>query len=372
MSATTVRLLTLVSKRPGISPGQRFRLEQWAPHLRSQHGIELEFRAFESRRLTDILYRPGHRAEKAWLVLKDFWRCRAVLDQARAYDGVVIYREAALFGPAIYESLLARTGIPLIYDFDDAIWVPSPSVANRRFAHLRFYGKTASICKMSAVVTAGNEYLADYAQQHARQVVVVPTTVELAQYPLNPPPPESPFVIVWIGSQSTLPLLELVRPAIERLASTRDVVMRVICSEPPARPFAGVRIEFIPWTADGEGAAINDSHVEIIPLPDDDFARGKCACKALQYMAAGRPAVASPVGMNGELIRSGENGILADTQEQWVTALEQLAASPELRERLGRAGRATVETGFSATVGAARFADAVRLALSTTTGRRAV
>src|SRR4051812_21660208 len=98
-----LRLLGLVQKPEGISPGQRYRLEQWAPHLRSRHGIDLDFCAFESPRLTEVLYQPGRRIEKGMLMLRDVWRRRAVLDLAAEYDAIVIYREAATFGPAIYE-----------------------------------------------------------------------------------------------------------------------------------------------------------------------------------------------------------------------------------------------------------------------------
>src|SRR5947207_1329877 len=113
---------------------------------------------------------------------------------------------------------------------------------------------------------------------------------------------------------------------------------------------ANVENEFLPWNAQTEARDLGAAHVGIMPLPDDEFTRGKCALKGLQYMAVGRPALMSPVGVNADIVRSGENGILASTDEEWLAALESLAVSPELRRRLGAAGRATVEERFDTPV----------------------
>ena len=362
-----IRLLAFVQKRPGLSPGQRYRLEQWAPHLRARHGIDLEFAVFESPRTTEILYASGHRVEKGRWLLHDTWRRRDHVRKARDYDGVVVYREAASLGPAIYERLLVRQGTPLFFDFDDAIWIPGVGSVNGVFSRLRFQGKTATICRLASAVMVGNHYLADYARRYSHNVHVVPTTIELADYPPQPPLPPvgatQPFVITWSGSLSTLIHLEEARAPIEALGRRRDVILRVICSEPPARPIEGVKLEFVKWRAATEAADVGATHVGIMPLPDDEFARGKCALKGLQYMATGRPAILSPVGVNAEIVRHGENGLLARSERDWIDALESLAASAELSERLGRAGRRTVEEGFSAERSAARFAEVVKTTL---------
>jgi glycosyltransferase involved in cell wall biosynthesis len=360
-----IRLLALVQRGPGLSPGQRFRLEQWAPHLEARHGIRLDFAAFESPRLTEIIYRRGHRFEKAARMLRDAFRRRHVVSGARGYDGVVVFREAASLGPAIYERLLVRAGVPLLYDFDDAIWIPAVGSANGVFSRLRFVGKTATICRLSSAVVVGNEYLASYARQYSNSVFVVPTSIDLSNYPVQPGlPADAPFTVVWSGSLSTLIHLERARAALEALGKRRRVVLRVIGNEAPARPFAGIETVFIPWGTAGEAERLGEAHVGIMPLPDDPFARGKCGLKGLQYMAVGLPVVLSPVGVNADLIQDKRNGLLASTVEEWVDALEQLADSPELRQRLGAAGRRTVEEGYSAESSAARFAEAVRHALN--------
>jgi glycosyltransferase involved in cell wall biosynthesis len=370
-NVTMVRLLTLVQKAPGISPGQRFRLEQWAPHLLERYGIALEFVPFESPALTGVIARPGHHFEKAALLLADLLRRREVLALARSCDGVVVYREASMLGPALYERLLASLGLPLIYDFDDAIWLPSSGSVNGAFRALRFPGKTATISRLAGAITVGNEYLAAWVRRHNPNVFLVPTTIELGDYPPRPAPPrDGPFVVGWVGSHSSLVHLESARNALARLGRERQVILRIICDRPPVRPFEGVETDFVPWSREGEGAAVANAHVGIMPLLDNAISRGKCGCKALQYMAARRPVVVSPVGVNTDIVHDG-TGRLARGEDEWVAALHRLADSEELRTRLGEAGRRLVEQRYSAEAGARLFAGAVASVLPEVAARAA-
>jgi glycosyltransferase involved in cell wall biosynthesis len=359
-----LRLIVFVHKKVGVSPGQRFRLEQWAPYAEREHGITLDFVPFESEGLTDILYEPGKILRKGFYVSKDFVRRAGAVLRARHYDGAIIFREAALIGPAMYERLLKRMSIPFLMDFDDAIWLEGnrggPS-ANGIFSRLRFAQKAETVCRLATGVTPGNAFLADYARQFNDQVFILPTSIDLASYPVQPElPRDGPFIVCWTGSASTLVHFEHGRAALERLAARRRIVVKVICSKAPERPIAGAETVFIPWTSEGEAEAAGACHVGIMPLPDSDYTRGKCGLKALQFMATGRPAVVSPVGMNKELVEHGHNGFLASTDDEWVEALDELAQSPEKRRRMGSAARATVEARYSARVVAARFALAVR------------
>ena len=235
-----------------------------------------------------------------------------------------------------------------------------PRAATASFSSLRFPSKVADICRVASAVTVGNRYLADYARQYNDDVALVPTTIDLGVYDVQPELPDAAQIVIgWTGSFSTLGHLELARGAIERFAQTRDVVVRVICSEPLRRPFANAKLDFIPWRAESEARDVGRAHFGIMPLPDDAFARGKCGCKALQYMATARPVVISPVGINAEIVNSGENGILASNEDEWVAAFEALSASAALRTRIGLAARRTVEARFSAEQAAARFAEVI-------------
>lgn len=353
------RVLVLANKPPGLAPGQRFRFEQWAPRLKRNHNIELELLPFESPPLTKILYARKQRLTKARWAAFDFLRRLEVLFKLHHYDAVLVFREAALIGPAVYEHLIAWSGKPIIFDFDDAIWRPQDK--GNILSRLHFHKKTKSICRLARAVTAGNEYLADYARQWNNQVTIVPTSIELAEYPISlEPKADRPFVICWSGSSSTLPHLENGRTALELLAQQLPLAVKVICNEPPKKPIAGAEMRFVPWSQETEAREIGDSHVGIMPLPDDEFTRGKCGLKALQCMATGRPVVISPVGMNTELVRSGENGILASTPLEYVESLLQLANAPDLRARMGKNARRTVEQDYSARAVAAKFAAVIR------------
>jgi glycosyltransferase involved in cell wall biosynthesis len=353
----TRRILVLANKAHGLAPGQRFRFEQWAPRLERDHGIVLDLQAFESPALTKILYQPGKRVAKAALVMRDFLRRFWAVRNARRYDAILIFREASLIGPALLERLLAWSGVPVIFDYDDSIWSSAQQMNNGIFSRLHFFGKTKTICRIATAVTAGNEFLAAYARKVNDQVFVVPTSIELDDYPVSPEAPASgPFVICWTGSTSTLAHFEHAREALELLAQRRPIAVKVICNEPPHHPIAGAEIRFVPWSRKDEALQIGDSHVGIMPLPDDEATRGKCGLKALQCMATGRPVIVSPVGMNTDLISDGDNGYLAGTTLEWVNALERLADSADLRRQIGAAGRKTVERSYSAEAVAARFA----------------
>ncbi|HKP34628.1 MAG TPA: glycosyltransferase family 4 protein [Sphingomicrobium sp.] len=354
------RLLVLASKPTGMSPSQRYRFEQWAPHLAADHGIALDFAPFESRALAERLYRSGHLVAKAGLTLRDYLRRATVLKRAQSYDAVVVHREAALIGPAIYERLLAWSGKPIIYDFDDAIWSPGQAWKNGLFSRLHFSTKTATICRLATAVTTGNAFLAAYARRRNPNVSIIPSSIELANYPVLPEAKDRDrFVVCWTGSVSTLVHFEQARPALERLAALVPLVVKVICSKPPERPITGAEMRFVPWSAEREAHDVADCHVGVMPLPDDEVSRGKGGMKALQFMATGRPVVVSPVGVNAEIVRDTHNGYLARTDGEWVEALRMLSSDPELRARLGDNARNTVEQGYSAEMSASKFAAVV-------------
>jgi glycosyltransferase involved in cell wall biosynthesis len=355
-----MRLLTLVPKAPGVAPNQRFRHEQWAPHLSRIHGIDLEFSAFESPELTEILYQPGRRLRKARLVVRDALRRWSARHRARDFDGVVVLREAMLLGGAWLESSIARSGVPLIYDFDDAIWHVDTSGRNGLATLARMPWKVGRICRVASAVTVGNEYLAQYARRFSDSVHIVRTSIDVARFTVQPPPaPGRPFTIVWTGSHSTLRHLEEIRPAIERLGKSMPVVIRVICDLSPP-PFANATLDFVRWRAESEAIDLAPGHVGIMPLPDTPLTRGKCGCKALQYMAISRPVVVAPVAINREIVRNEVNGLWASSLDDWYQQLRRLAADAELGERLGRAGRLTVEGEYTAEASAGAFAAVAR------------
>ena len=341
-----MRLLAIVPSLPDTNPCQRYRIEQWEPLL-ARMGVRVTFRAFEDEELRAVIYQPGQMPRKARLIARALARRARQLRDLSDFDAVYVLREAALLGPPVFERRIAASGVPLIFDFDDAIFVPYVSPSNGYLSYLKFPGKTRAICRMAAHVMAGNDYLADYARAANPRVTVVPTTIDTETYVARlPKEPSAPPVIGWTGSYSTAQHLRTLAPALRQLARRERFRLRVIGA--PGFELEGVDLEVVPWRSETEVEDLRPFDVGVMPLPDEPWTRGKCGMKALQYMGLAIPTVCSPVGVNSEIVCDGENGFLAADESEWVEKLSLLLRSPELRERLGRAGRATVEERYSA------------------------
>lgn len=346
-----MRILAIVPSLYDTSPGQRFRMEQWAPLL-ERKGVEIDFHSFECDELNSTLYAPGQTARKLELVFRAFGRRLALMRSLPGYDAVYVFREAALLGPALLERWIGRGDVPMVFDFDDAVFVPYKSPSNGYLSLLKFPGKTRTICKLATHVIAGNSYLAEYAARVNRRVTIVPTTIDTEKYTFEQTRETSEPVIGWSGSYSTVQHLDTLRSSLERLRKKESFRLRVIGT--PRFKLEGVEVEATPWRSHTEVEELRSIDIGVMPLPDDPWSRGKCGLKALQYMALGIPTICSPVGVNGEIISDGENGFLAATEEEWIDKMTRLLQSSRLREKLGRAGRATVEEKYSAAVQAPR------------------
>ncbi len=358
MAAPMLRVVAYVPYPLGTTPSQRFRLEQWAPILEGR-GISMAFRPFATPELVGRLYRQGLSFGKAWSLCRRTLARARELPQPGEFDVAVVHRAMSLIGPAVLERRLARR-VPLVYDFDDAIHLLHTSEANRAFGWLKFPGKTADICALATGVTVGNEYLADFARGHAKSVRVVPSSVDTDIYT---PGPErrrfSPAVVGWMGSSTSQTYLEPFSPLLARLAAQGLVVRIVSDRKPDGFPFP---FEWRAWSAETEVEDLRSFDIGIMPLPDTEWARGKCAMKILQYMGVGVPSVGSDLGGNREVITDGLNGFLAGDEEDWVAKIQRLASDAELARRLGTAGRATVLTRYSASVCAGVFGKALEAA----------
>jgi glycosyltransferase involved in cell wall biosynthesis len=347
-----MKVLAIVPALYDTSPGQRFRLEQWEPLLKSR-GVDIEYSPFETDDLRKVLYQSGHALQKIASVTRNMNRRRRELDAVREFDLVYVFREAAVLGPAWFERKIARSGVPMVFDFDDAVFVPYRSPSNGYLSYLKFPQKTGEICRLSAHVMAGNQYLADYASQFNRNVTIIPTTIDTEKYRevtrSNEP---DVLTIGWSGSFSTVQHLDTIREVLQELARTERFRLRVIGT--PEYELDGVDVEAIPWKSETELADLGRIDIGLMPLPDDKWSKGKCGLKALQYMALGIPTMCSPVGVNSTIIQDGQNGFIADTKEEWIAKLKSLLHSAELRRRIGSAGRKTVEGEYSAIAQAPR------------------
>jgi len=354
-----MRVLAVVPSIYDTSPGQRFRLEQWEPILRAG-GVEITYAPFETAELRAVLHKPGNVGAKLRTVTRNMGIRRKSIADLAAFDLVYIFREAAILGPPWFERKIARSGVPVVFDFDDAIFHSYRSPSNGYLSYLKFPAKTAEICRLSTAIMAGNEYLADYARENNAAVTIIPTTIDTDKYQFLDKAERDTITIGWSGSFSTIQHLDTIREVLQELAKTEKFKLRVIGT--PSYELAGVDVEALPWRAESEIDDLAAIDIGLMPLPDDNWSKGKCGLKALQYMALGIPSICSPVGVNSTIIQDGENGYLAATADEWVGTIKRLMHSSELRARLGRAGRETVELEYSAKAVAPKVLEVFRIA----------
>jgi glycosyltransferase involved in cell wall biosynthesis len=268
------------------------------------------------------------------------WERRELLRRS----SVVVLHQIKLAGAEA--RLFAAYASRRIFDFDDAIYVRKPrhlgEPADDSWWRRQ---KFAATCRSVDVVAAGNDVLAAAAAGYARRIVTLPTALDASVYRATAASQDDPPTIAWVGNPENLGYLEILRPALARLSARYPALrLRIICSRFPQ--WQDVRIEQVPWSPAAEIAALAGAHIGVMPLTDDEWARGKCAFKLLQYMAASLPCVASPVGANTEAVIEGRTGYHARNDSEWEHALERLIGSAELRARLGAAGRAHVESRY--------------------------
>jgi glycosyltransferase involved in cell wall biosynthesis len=338
-------------------PGQRFRFEQYVSALAGE-GIELEVSSLFDVDTVRIIHTPGHTLRKVGALGRGLAVRLRDLAGLRRYDLAFVFREAYPLGPALLERAVRRLGIPYVFDFDDAIYLRNASAANRFVAPLKFPGRVAAIVRGAALTIAGNEHLARWAGAHNARVRIIPTTIDTDLYRPRPRQRADHRVCIgWSGSSTTVPHLRTIAPVLARLARDEGVRLRVIGDDRFRIP--GVPVEAVPWRVETELEDLGELDIGVMPLPDDEWARGKCGLKALQYMALGIPAVLSPVGVDERIARGGA-ALLASSPEEWESTLRRLVHDPELRERIGSAGRRRVEEEYSLRANLPRYVEALR------------
>lgn len=312
---------------------------------------------FDAAYLADIYRGDRNHREIANAYLKRLVRMR----RGDWPDVIWLEKEALPWLPWALERMALPGGIPFVSDYDDAVF---HRYDKHRHALVKglLGRKIDKVMAHSAVVTAGNSYLAERARSAgARHVEIVPTVVDTDAYQAKPPLARTgKRKIGWIGTPETwvnfgVPLLDLVRD----VARKRGGVFRAVGA---GRHEGGstAEVEFLDWSEEEEVSLIQGMDIGIMPLPDTPWARGKCGYKLIQYMACGLPVVASPVGVNREIVEPGVNGFLADTDEEWRQALDMLLRDEDLCRRMGAEGRKKVERHYSLQAYGPRVANILR------------
>lgn len=346
------RILFIVQHRFNRSPGQRYRCEQYINAL-TENGFQCTYSPIIVNEAEDkALYQSRSLFSKALIFFSAALRRLRDLVRAHRYDVVFIYREAFMTGSVFFEKALKRSGAALVYDFDDAIWLPDVSEVNKGLAWLKRPSKTADIARLADLVIVGNSYLAKYAGQFNANTVVFPSTIDLNYYKLRTGP--RPFfgngqiVIGWSGSHTTIKHFETILPAFEELRKRYGNKVHFVVYGDPHYRNNELGIESLAWSPETEVPVISSFDIGVMPLPDNEWTQGKCAMKGLQYMGLGVATVMAPVGMNKDVVENGRNGYLAGPTEEWIEKLSLLIENETLRKSLGVEGRKTIEQKFSA------------------------
>jgi len=347
----------LLSRYGNLGASSRVRSYQYLPYLREQ-GMEITLAPLLPDNYLRDLY-AGKRPGPSSLLVAYLRRISALI-RGNKFDLLWIEYELFPWLPGWIESLVLSKDTPYLVDYDDAIFHrydqhPNPLVR-------RMLGnKIDAVMRHASTVVVGNEYLRDHAiKAGAQRVEILPTSIDLARYPSPTPARNEVFTIGWIGSPATTRYLHQIHEVLAiTCAHDQARVVLVGASDPG---WQDVPHAIHPWSEDTEVAEVGGFDVGIMPLEDSPWERGKCGYKLIQYMACGKPVIASPVGINTRIVEPGINGYPAETTHDWVQALTALMADADLRQKMGAAGRAKVERDYAIQVNAPRLAAMLNVA----------
>ena len=341
-------ILIIADHRLNRSPSQRFRFEQYLNYL-EKNGFVWELSEIITEKDDKVFYLSRNYLKKAFIILKSIFIRLNDLQRSHKFDIIFIQREALLIGSSYFEKKFFKKN-KVIFDFDDSIWLNETSEGNKKFEFLKNPNKTKTNIENAQAVISGNQYLASYAKQFNKNVIIIPTTVDTNIHKplINKKNIHSQKIVIgWSGSISTIKHFEMVTPVLKHLMSKYPNQLEIHVIEKDT--YKNTEIETISksWNSLTEVEDLNCFDIGIMPLPDDEWSKGKCGLKGLSYMACGISTVMSPIGVNTEIIQHGINGFLASTENEWIDTLSNLIENKDLRVSAGLKGRETVLKHYS-------------------------
>ncbi len=352
-----IKLLIIAAHRHNRSPSQRFRFEQYYESF-SKNGIQHKLSYIITERDERYFYSQGYILQKLWILFKAYLkRWRDVLTCGK-YDVILIQREAIMTRTTLFERLMSKRK-PVIFDFDDAIWKMDVSEANQNLKWMKNPKKTARIIKHSKLVIAGNVYLQNYASEFNANTILIPTTVDTDVFKPKAQLKKT-ITIGWSGSKTTIKHFERATEVLKGIKEKfGDKVDFKVIGE-PSYSNEVLGITGTPWNPNTEVDELNSIDIGIMPLPDDEWSKGKCGLKGLTYMALEIPTIMSAVGVNTEIVEQGVNGFLYTTDVELFSTLVRLLEDKNLRRSVGEAGRKTVVEHYSVHAQKSKYLEAIR------------
>lgn len=335
-----VKVLALASY-PVEAAATRYRLHQFIDPL-AQRGITLTVNPFLDSDSFVRFYRNASRLRTAVNVLSAASKRLGLAARLANADVILIQREAMIVGPPIIEWLAARVfKRPLVLDLDDATYVPytSPTYGGLTKA-LKFFRKTDDLIRWSRVVICGNQTIAQYVSSKGARTEIIPTVVDTEKFKPVLARNRSLPVVGWIGTHSTFPFLQSILPALSEVAKTRPFQLKIVGAGRADVTVPGIEVENLEWALEREVEDFQSLDIGLYPLnADNNWATGKSGFKAIQYMAAGVPYVAAPIGAAAQIGEENVTHFFANTPEDWIDKLKLLLEDPASRQKMGDAGR---------------------------------
>lgn len=344
-----------LTRYPYEGASSRYRVYQYIPHL-EKLGVDCRVSSFMSADFYRLSFSNGRMLAKMVATLRATLGRLAELLRFHRYDVIYMQREMFPFGPPVIEWVLKRFGARLIFDYDDALFIHKPSRYNNLASLFRSSGKTYHLFALADCVIAGNDYLRDVTRQHGPRAETVEVAEDTDRIPMHPPHSnEKGVVIGWLGSKSTVKYLRLIEDVLKNISRTYPFVRFEIVGGGDF-DLGDLPVTHTEWSLDGEINALKRFDIGLMPLPMEEWSRGKSGGKARTYMAAGVPPICTNIGYNTELLHHGETGYLCETTEEWHAALSSLIEDPSLRQRIGQNARTDVIHRFPLKGQAARIA----------------
>lgn len=346
MLKSNSKILIITPYPIGVAPSQRFRFEHFMNDLDKRFD-EVIVAPFLSKNSWEILYKKGLFISKLRGVIGGYYRRWKLLLSINRYDKILIHREVAPFGFPVFSWLLRKTFKGrIIFDFDDAIWMKNFSHHNRWFSSFKRYKNAIQWMKWSDKLSCGNHWLQEFGGQYNDNTNFIPTIVDTEnRHVPNKSDMPNDISIGWTGSHSTIKYLDSILPHLLPLLEETNTSFVVISNQPPSTKHS--LIDFVPWNEESEINALKQFQIGVMPLPDEDWAKGKCGFKIIQYMSMGIVPVASPVGTNHQIIIENVNGVFANELEDWKKHLRELLSNSELRTKLAGNCRSRIEEHYS-------------------------
>ena len=340
-------VLILCAHRPKRSPSQRYRFEQYLPFL-EQQGFNFTFSYLLNKKDDIAFYSQGNFLAKVIILIKSVFIRLKDCFRFKKFDIIFIQREASFLGTSYFEKCAHKWGAYVIFDFDDSIWLADTSPGNKKWEFVKKPEKFFKNISYADCVVAGNSYLAEKSLSVNKNTVIIPTTIDTDFHVPKPQLRNKGSVTIgWSGSISTVKHFESLLPVLIKIKLTYGGLVNFKVLGDPNYFSSKLSVIAKAWTETTEVDELNSFDIGIMPLPDDEWANGKCGLKALSYMACEIPVVISAVGINKEIVKHGKNGFLASTDEEWLRCLSELIDSKTLRNELGKAGRKTVIEKYS-------------------------